>query len=58
MEGYSSKEYVESTQDIINLVDELGENISEEKALYLEEVFKNCGRYEYGFWDMAYNKEM
>lgn len=58
VEGYSSKEYVESTQDIINLVDELGENISEEKALYLEEVFKNCGRYEYGFWDMAYNKEM
>lgn len=40
------------------MVNELGDNISEEKAVYLEEVFMNCSRYEYGFWDMAYNKEM
>lgn len=58
VEGYCSKDYVKTTQDIINLVNELGENVSEEKAKHLEEVFINCSRYEYGFWDMAYNKEL
>ena len=58
IEGYCSEEYVANTEDIIGLVNELGEGISEERAAYLEEVFKNCGRYEYGFWDMSYNKEM
>ena len=58
IEGYSCKDYRANTQDIINMVNELGDNISEEKAVYLEEVFMNCSRYEYGFWDMAYNKEM
>lgn len=58
IDGYSCESYRANTQDIIDLVDELGENISEERAKYLEQVFVNCGRYEYGFWDMAYNKEM
>ena len=58
VQGYYSDEYRASTQEIIDLVNELGENISEEKALYLEEVFYKCSRYEYRFWDMAYNKEM
>ena len=58
IEGYCSEEYVANTEDIIGLVNELGDGISEERAAYLEEVFKNCGRYEYGFWDMSYNKEM
>lgn len=58
IEGYSCKDYIESTQEIIDLVNKLGESISEEKAAYLEEIFVNCSRYEYLFWDMAYKKEM
>ncbi len=58
VEGYSCEEYKANTREIINLVDELGKDITEEKAKYLETVFINCGRYEYGFWDMSYNKEM
>lgn len=58
VEGYSCREYIENTRDIIKLVNELGEGITESKALYLEEVFINCSRYEYLFWDMSYKKEM
>jgi len=58
IEGYSCKEYKESTQEIIDLVDKIGEGISKEKELYLEEIFIKCSRYEYLFWDMAYKKEM
>lgn len=56
--GYSCREYIDSTWEIIDLVNKLGENISEEKANYLEKIFVNCSRYEYLFWDMAYKKEM
>lgn len=58
IDGYSCKEYKANTQEIIDLVNKLGENISEEKAVYLEEIFIKCSRYEYLFWDMAYKKEM
>ncbi len=50
-------EYKANTQEIIDLVNKLGENISEEKAVYLEEIFIKCSRYEYLFWDMAYKKD-
>ncbi len=58
IDGYSCEGYRASTQEIIDLVNELGENITEDRAKYLEQVFINCSRYEYMFWDMAYNKEM
>ena len=58
VEGYSCDEYKNNTQDIIDLVNELGEKITESRAAYLQEVFINCSRYEYRFWDMSYNKEM
>lgn len=55
VQGYSSKEYCDATQEIIDLVDELGEGISPEKEEHLKEIFVNCSRYEQGFWDMAYD---
>lgn len=56
IQGYTSKEYSDSNDVIINLVDKLGENITEEQLDNLKIIFKNCSRYEYMFWDMAYNK--
>lgn len=53
--GYSSKEYRESTQEIIDLVNELGRGISPEREKELVEIFVNCSRYEKDFWDMAYD---
>lgn len=52
--GYCSKEYRETTQEIIDLVNELGEGISPAKEAHLKEIFVNCSRYEAMFWDMAY----
>ena len=38
--------------------DGYGENITEEKEAYLKEVFVNCSRFEYAFWDMSYKMEI
>ena len=53
--GYSSKEYREGTQEIIDLVNDLGRGISPEREEALKEIFVNCSRYEKDFWDMAYD---
>lgn len=52
--GYSSLEYEKGNKDIINLVDRLGEGCSHEQIENLKEIFINCSRFEYMFWDMAY----
>lgn len=53
--GYISEEYAEANDELIELADRLGKNASEEKINYLKEIFINCSKYEYMFWDMAYN---
>lgn len=55
VQGYSSKEYCDNTQEIIDLVDGLGADISAEQEAHLIEIFVNCSRYERDFWDMAYD---
>lgn len=54
IKGYVSKEYDEANNKIINMVDELGENCSEDEISNLINIFINCSRYEYEFWNMAY----
>lgn len=54
VQGYSSKEYCETTQEIIDLVNELGKDVTPEREEHLKEIFVNCSRYEQYFWDMAY----
>ena len=44
--------------EIIELVDRLGENCTDEEFEVLRDIFVNCSRYEYMFWDMSYKKEM
>ncbi len=56
--GYISKEYEECTKWLIDLVDELGENISDKEKEKLIEIFINTSKYEYMFWEMSYNKGM
>ena len=58
VQGYSSKEYADSTKEIIDCVDALGENITPEQEAYLTDIFVKCSRYEKLFWDMAYAMEM
>lgn len=56
--GYSSNEYAEDTENIINWLDEMGKNISQKAIDNLIDIFVRCSRYERDFWDMAYKKEM
>lgn len=56
--GYISKEYEECTKWLVDLVDELGENISDKEKEKLIEIFINTSKYEYMFWEMSYNKGM
>lgn len=57
VQGYSSKEYQEDTQNILQWIDKMGVDISSEQEEYLKDIFIQCSRYEYAFWDMAYRKE-
>jgi len=52
--GYASEEYAAANQALIDLMDSLAANATEEQIAYLTEVFVNCSRYELGFWDMAW----
>ncbi|MFC4322600.1 thiaminase II [Litchfieldia salsa] len=55
---YSSDEFGTLAQWCIGLMDELAAGKSESEKSKLEEIFLNTTRYEYMFWDMAYNKQM
>lgn len=52
--GYASEEYAATNQALIELMDDLAADASEEQIAYLTDVFVNCSRYELGFWDMAW----
>ena len=54
IQGYASKDYEETNQALIDLMDELAEGATEEQVEYLTEIFVNCSRYELGFWDMSW----
>ncbi len=54
IQGYASEEYAATNQALIELMDSLAKNASEEQIAYLTEIFINCSRYELGFWDMAW----
>ncbi len=47
-----------SREELIDLTDKLGEGISQQRMEELKTIFFNCSRYEYAFWNMAYQKEM
>ncbi len=52
--GYASEEYAATNQALIELMDDLAADASEEQIAYLTDVFVNCSRYELGFWDMSW----
>ncbi len=56
--GYSSEEYCKGVEEIMELVDELGSDITIKREAYLLEVFLNCCRYERDFWEMSYRMDM
>ncbi|WP_338473294.1 thiaminase II [Niallia sp. XMNu-256] len=55
---YSSEEFGQSAIWCIDLLDKLAEGKPEAELAQLEKTFLNTTRFEYMFWNMAYNKEM
>jgi thiaminase/transcriptional activator TenA len=58
IEMYSSEGFGELATWCINLFDSLTEEKSEVELEKLEEIYLNTTRFEYMFWDMAYNEAM
>ena len=54
---YSDDEYTDLTNWTIDLLDQITAGKSETELKELTEIFKNTTRYEYLFWDMAYNHQ-
>ena len=54
VQSYSGEEYADMNQGLIDLMNHLAENVSDEQLEHLKEIFVNCSRYELGFWDMAW----
>ncbi|MFS0635450.1 thiaminase II [Mesobacillus foraminis] len=55
---YSSREFGQLAQWCIELLDQHTAGKTEEELARLEEIFLNTTRFEYMFWDMAYNESM
>ncbi|MBM4762948.1 thiaminase II [Bacillus sp. B15-48] len=55
---YSSQEFAQTATWCIELLDKLAAGKSDVELLQLEKIFLNTTRFEYMFWDMAYNKQM
>ncbi|MFD1064673.1 thiaminase II [Oceanobacillus locisalsi] len=54
---YSSDEFGSIGKWLIEKLDELAKGCTEAELDDLEAIFLNTSRYEYMFWDMAYNRE-
>ena len=52
--GYASEEYAATNQALIQLMDRLAADATEEQIAHLTDIFVNCSRYELGFWDMSW----
>lgn len=54
IQGYASEDYAATNQALIELMDSLAADATEDQIAYLTEIFVNCSRYELGFWDMSW----
>lgn len=57
IKGYTSKSYKETVDWNIRLLDEITKDSSKEEIEKLKDIFITTSKYEYMFWDMAYNEE-
>ena len=54
VQGYAGEEYAATNAALIDLMNKLARDVSDEQLERLKEIFVNCSRYELGFWDMAW----
>ena len=51
---YSGKTYHQDNVRLLNMLENLTRDYTEQQLQYLEEIFVTCSRYEAAFWDMAW----
>ena len=56
IQGYADPGYHEANEALITLTERLTAGCGEAEMLHLEEIFRECSRYEMAFWDMAWEK--
>ncbi len=56
--SYASEEYRQSVEVLLDMIDAMGETMTEQKKEEMTEIFYNCSRYEYDFWEMAEKMEL
>ena len=56
--AYTTKEYTDSNQAWIDMVDSLAEAVDEERREELCRIFVTCAGYENEFWDAVYCGEV
>jgi thiaminase (transcriptional activator TenA) len=54
--AYTSREFTESAQRLVELLDRLAEGLPAREAEYLEDLFLTSSRYEYLFWEMSWTR--
>ncbi len=52
--GYASEEYAQGNKVLIDILDKLTENYTEQQIKHLTDIFIACSRYEYLFWDFSW----
>lgn len=57
IETYGDEAFAAATRRAIEICDELAEEATDEVRRQMTEVFLNCSRLEWMFWDSAYNLE-
>jgi len=53
IKGYASEEFRQCTEEWIDYIDEICENISEDEKERLKDIFIKSSFYEMEFWNMA-----
>lgn len=52
--GYASEEYAEENKVLLDTLEKLTQDYTEEQIAHLVEIFVACSRYEAAFWEMSW----
>lgn len=54
--GYASDDYANGNVVLMNALNKLTENYTEQQLKHLMDIFAACSGYEYLFWDLSWNR--
>lgn len=54
VQGYASEEYAEENKILLEMLEKLTKDYTEEQIKHLTDIYVACSRYELMFWDMSW----